>query len=783
MSVNLGSANASINLNYNSFKQGIEYVKSALKGTEDEVKTFKSTVEKTAEFPKFREGLKTTSKDLEAFGDKMKTKGTELMKLGGKMSLALTAPLVAIGKSSFSAASDYEENINKIDVVFGKYAEDIIKFSESATKNFGLSKNTSLEMIALFGDMSTAMGLSVKDATDMSVSLAGLAGDIASFKNMELSEVQTALSGIFTGETESLKRLGIVMTETNLEQYAMSKGYETLYKDMSQAEKVQLRYNYVLDASKNAQGDYARTADGTANSTRTFMEELENLKITMGKHLLPIITPIIRKFTDMITKFSKASPEIQKLVVKLAGLLAVTGPLLTLTGSMTRNIGTLSSASGKLIGKIAGSEKASIKLFNILKANPYLALAAGVAAVSVVLYDQIKAMHQYTDEAKKMSRENEQQIESTKAQFENADILVSKLENLNSVEHKTKSQKEQMKTLVDELNESVEGLGLTYDEEADSLNMSTSAIKENIEQKKKQMLQDIYMEQAQKALEKKIKTEQKMLDVEKEIAQKEKEISENRDPRKVNRLNGELESLNATYEDLSKSQGLYVQESVKAVNQAQIESGAWDELLKQAKITSENLAPTLIEGIKNGTYQIPETVEELNGLIKFDMAVTNAGLQGTDIVSNLSQKILDGEMTVEEATAEIIKESKKGVESRGVTKGFNAIGMRVSQEIAGGILEGGGAIVDAVGSIANLALRSVKPKGSHRYGLEYVPYDGYTATLHEGERVLTKSQAKEYNQGNTINNNGGDTFNFYSTIPSPYEYARQVKRAKKELSF
>ena len=123
-------------------------------------------------------------------------------------------------------------------------------------------------MAALFGDMGTAMGQTPAEAAKMSESLVGLAGDLASFKNIGIEEAQTALKGIFTGEGESLKSLGVVMQDSTLEAYAMATGQKKAYDEMTQAEKVALRYAYVMDATKNAQGDFARTSGGTANQLR-----------------------------------------------------------------------------------------------------------------------------------------------------------------------------------------------------------------------------------------------------------------------------------------------------------------------------------------------------------------------------------------------------------------------------------------------------------------------------------------------------------------------------------
>ena len=132
----------------------------------------------------------------------------------------ILAPFIAGTK----AASDYEENINKLDVAFGSYAGKVRAFTDSAGDNFGIDKVRASDMASLFGDMSTGMGIAQKDAADMSMQLVGLAGDLASFKNISHEMAQTALKGIFTGETESLKNLGIVMTETNLQAYMAAKG-------------------------------------------------------------------------------------------------------------------------------------------------------------------------------------------------------------------------------------------------------------------------------------------------------------------------------------------------------------------------------------------------------------------------------------------------------------------------------------------------------------------------------------------------------------------------------
>lgn len=291
----------------------------------------------------FEKQMKSISKKAKRIGDKISGIGT-------KLTVGVTTPLALASKSMVDAASDFDENLNKIDVAFGNSASEVKAWADTATESFGLSMNQALEATSLFGDMATSMGISQSEAASMSTALAGLAGDMASFKNIDIDQAMTALNGVFTGETESLKQLGIVMTEVNLQEFA--NGLGLVYDDMTQAEKVQLRYNYVMEMSKNAIGDYARTSDGTANSMRTFQASVENLAVTLGENLLPIVTPIIQKATEMVNAFAEADPELQQLVLKIAGIAAAAGPALIVLGKLVSSFGAVTGVIGPAIGRM-----------------------------------------------------------------------------------------------------------------------------------------------------------------------------------------------------------------------------------------------------------------------------------------------------------------------------------------------------------------------------------------------------------------------------------------------
>lgn len=273
-------------------------------------------------------------KTLDKVGKKTETFGSKLLKLNEKVgsvavkgSAMITAPLTAIGVASFKAASDINESLSKSEVVFGNNAKAVEEWSKTATTSFGASQNEALEMVSKFGAMSKAMGLNSEQTKDYSMNLTQLAGDLASFNNISVDMANTALTGVFTGETESLKGLGIVMTQVNLQRFAESQGIHKKIQDMTQAEQVQLRYNYVMSQTKDAQGDYMRTSDSAANSAKTFRKSLANLSASFGQFLLAL-TPLIQVATSLIVKFNNLDDGTKKIIIVIAGLIAGIFPLL-----------------------------------------------------------------------------------------------------------------------------------------------------------------------------------------------------------------------------------------------------------------------------------------------------------------------------------------------------------------------------------------------------------------------------------------------------------------------
>jgi len=287
--------------------------------------------------------LSKADSKLQKFGKKAKD-------VGKTLSISVTAPIALAGGFAIKMASDFEESLNKIDVAFGKSGTEVKKFAETARNQFGIAEGTALDMAAMFGDMGTSMGLTQGEAANMSKSLVGLAGDLSSFKNIQVDVATTALGAIFTGETESLKKLGIVMTEANLKTFALSQGIQKNIKDMTQAEKTQLRYAFIMANTTNAQGDFIRTQDGAANQMRIFGQGLKELSTEFGQILLPAFTKIVAKANELIDVFIGLDDKTKKTILIVAGLAAAIGPVLLALGTII----TIAPAVGTALTVMSG---------------------------------------------------------------------------------------------------------------------------------------------------------------------------------------------------------------------------------------------------------------------------------------------------------------------------------------------------------------------------------------------------------------------------------------------
>lgn len=212
--------------------------------------------------------------------------------------------LVEFGKKCLELGSDLAEVQNVVDVTFTALSAQVDQFAKSAAASFGLSETMAKQYTGTFGAMAKAFGFTEKQALDMGTTLTGLTGDVASFYNLSQDEAYTKIKSVFTGETESLKDLGVVMTQTALDSYALANGFGKTTAKMSEAEKVALRYQFVQDQLSAAQGDFARTSDSWANQCKILSLQMKSLMANVGQGLINLFSPVLKVINAVVGRLS-----------------------------------------------------------------------------------------------------------------------------------------------------------------------------------------------------------------------------------------------------------------------------------------------------------------------------------------------------------------------------------------------------------------------------------------------------------------------------------------------
>ena len=224
--------------------------------------------------------------------------------------IQLAKELARFGIECIETASDLEEVQNVVDVTFGREgAKKIEKWASEASSKFGLTELQAKRYASTLGAMMKSSGMTEDQVLDMSMNLAGLAADMASFYNMPFDEAFSKIQSGMAGMSMPLRQIGIDMTETSVAAYAAAAGFEMEYSKMSEAEQQMVRYAYLMNATKDAQGDFARTSDSYANSQRRMATGFETLKAQLGEALLPIATEVTNAVNGLLDLLIYKPPE------------------------------------------------------------------------------------------------------------------------------------------------------------------------------------------------------------------------------------------------------------------------------------------------------------------------------------------------------------------------------------------------------------------------------------------------------------------------------------------
>lgn len=271
--------------------------------------------------------------------------------------------LISFGKECVELGSNLAEVQNVVDTVFPTMNKQIDSFAKNAAAQFGLSETMAKNFTGTFGAMGKAFGFSEGQAYDMATALTGLAGDVASFYNMSQDEAYTKLKSVFTGETESLKSLGVVMTQTALDAFAMANGFGKTTKFMSEAEKVALRFKFVQDQLSAAQGDFMRTSDGWANQVRLLSLQFDSLKAAIGSGLIAVLSPVVRMLNILIGRILTAMNALKSFFSMLGG----TAKLAINPKGVTAGTDAVAKSADKASGALGGAGGAAKKAAKDIK--------------------------------------------------------------------------------------------------------------------------------------------------------------------------------------------------------------------------------------------------------------------------------------------------------------------------------------------------------------------------------------------------------------------------------
>jgi hypothetical protein len=277
----------------------------------------------------FQSALRKSTKSMQRFGNKMQN-------FGDMMTRNVTLPVIGLGAAAVKLASDFEETQSKFNTVFRDIREQANLTAKNLADDFGLSSRASMQLLSDTGDLLTGFGFTQQEALLLSNQVNELAVDLASFTNFAggAEGASLALTKALLGERESIKQLGIAITEADLKRFAEDQGL--VFKELDRVAKANLTYQLALQQSQNAVGDFARTSESFANQLRQLKGELEDVAIELGVELLPIAKSLVGGLRDLVQFTSQFTDEQKRGALQLAGYAAALGPIVSIGGRLVK---------------------------------------------------------------------------------------------------------------------------------------------------------------------------------------------------------------------------------------------------------------------------------------------------------------------------------------------------------------------------------------------------------------------------------------------------------------
>lgn len=743
-------------------------------------------------------------------------------------------------KESISIASNIQEVQNVVDVTFGDAASRIETWADSARTQFGLTELQAKQYASTIGAMFKSMGIAENQVYDMSTAMAGLAADMASFYNLDFDTAFQKIRSGISGETEPLKQLGINMSVANLEAYALSQGITKSVEKMSQAEQATLRYNYLLSVTADAQGDFSRTSDSYANSLRKLETSVDTLKSHLGEMLLPVVNDVVnavnslfddhRTLTDKIaetdaaleqTSASIATSDVkaQSYINTLESLSgktdltaeetaqwnAAVSSLIAiypqLSGMIGKNVGELNTSIDAIRNETAALKENALEKAKVAAMQDKIDAWASVAVKAGETKTELDAeWAAWQDTATEMNSILNQIAEKTHQTIEevgNPDIWEpTQIERAYGKEVRILAERyQELVPLYDEQNTKVNGLTNTYNDYAqqmsdaeEEVNKYSEAIEAMGSTTEKTASQTEDATKSLSEMQSKLKEQEKALhDAHKASEDYAKGIKD-----KV------LSALDSVYDGYSKVSRIRPT-SAKSQNQnaqAQMKQlqDYMDGLEKLREMgVDENLIAELSDGSQASMGRVAGLAKSKQSDIDTYVATLKELQEMKDSVSEVTA---DNVLKIDPAYQTMLDTEKQALQdlydAAFALQDFEGGPTITVDDQASSVLEGiqnrmnaltGGTITIKVTPISDTTI----PDGKYRtaskraVGIDSVPYDGFLASLHEGEAILTKAENRQRKSragvgdqpiNLTVNVNGSS---------NPYEVGQEVRNALENL--
>lgn len=369
------------------------------------------------------------NKDLKGIaGSAQQTAANAFKPIGRIIGAALAGgALVKFTKDCLDLGSDLTEVQNVVDTTFGSMSSRADEFATSALETFGISEKVAKQYMGTLGAMSKSMGFSTSEAYNMAEAVTGLTGDVASFYNLSSDEAFDKLKSIWTGETETLKSIGVLLTQTNLDQYALNNGFGKTTVKMTEQEKVLLRYQYTLSALSDASGDFAKTQDSWANQTRILSLQFDSLKTTLGQGFINLFTPILQVINSLLAKLSLLANKFREFTTLLMGDRG--------GGSQTSTVGTIVSDSADAtagLNNVTDAAKEAAKATGLLKIDNLNNITTSSSTSSSAGSTGTGGMSEMTDAARQTEGVLGEVDARMAAIVEKADEFIARLKTIGS---------------------------------------------------------------------------------------------------------------------------------------------------------------------------------------------------------------------------------------------------------------------------------------------------------------------------------------------------------------